>query len=87
MTAPRPRGGGAPPPASARPGAMEGLGRAVLAEDAVRYRLFAAAGAGGEALLRRCAEAIVVRLAPLLSAYIWQRQPFRLRCVPARGEL
>ncbi|NXW98390.1 ECD protein, partial [Larus smithsonianus] len=65
---------------------MEGLGRAVLAEDAVRYRLFAAAGAGGEALLRRCAEAIVVRLAPLLSAYIWQRQPFRLRCVPARGD-
>ncbi|XP_054060946.1 protein ecdysoneless homolog [Rissa tridactyla] len=65
---------------------MEGLGQAVLAEDAVRYRLFAAAGAGGEALLRRCAEAIVVRLAPLLSAYIWQRQPFRLRCVPARGD-
>ncbi|NXG84930.1 ECD protein, partial [Stercorarius parasiticus] len=65
---------------------MEGLGRAALAEDAVRYRLFAAAGAGGEALLRRCAEAIVVRLAPLLSTYIWQRQPFRLRCVPARGD-
>ncbi|XP_074010751.1 protein ecdysoneless homolog [Numenius arquata] len=67
---------------------MEGLGRAVLAEDAVRYRLFAAAaaGEGGEALLRRCAEAIVVRLAPLLSAYIWQRQPFCLRYVPARGE-
>lgn len=68
---------------------MEGIGRAVVAEDAVRYRFFAAAasaGAGGEALLRRCAEAIVVRLAPLLSAYIWQRQPFRLRCVPARGE-
>ncbi|NXV11646.1 ECD protein, partial [Cepphus grylle] len=65
---------------------MEGLGRAALAEDAVRYRLFAAAAAGGEALLRRCAEAIVVRLAPLLSTYIWQRQPFRLRCVPARGD-
>ncbi|KAM6306375.1 protein ecdysoneless homolog [Aegotheles albertisi] len=67
---------------------MEALGRAALPEDAVRYRLFAAARPrpGGEALLRRCAEAIVVRFAPLLSAYIWQRQPFRLRCEPARGE-
>ncbi|XP_030308890.1 protein ecdysoneless homolog [Calypte anna] len=69
---------------------MEGLWRAEVPEDTVRYRLFAAAGAGAgagvEALLRRCAEAIVVRFAPLLSAYIWQRQPFRLRCVPARGE-
>lgn len=68
---------------------MEGLGRAAPAEDAVRYRLFAAAaagGSGGEALLRRCAEGIVVRFAPLLAAYIWQRQPFRLRYVPPRGE-
>ncbi|NXC12731.1 ECD protein, partial [Corythaeola cristata] len=68
---------------------MDGLlGRPALAEDSVRYRLFAAAaaGAGGEALLRRCAEAIVVRFAPLLAAYIWQRQPFRLRYVPPRGE-
>lgn len=66
---------------------MEGMGRAALAEDAVRYRLFAAAAAGGgEALLRRCAEGVVVRFAPLLAAYIWQRQPFRLRFVPARGE-
>ncbi|NXB33479.1 ECD protein, partial [Eulacestoma nigropectus] len=55
-------------------------------EDAVRYRLFAAAGPGGEALLRRCAEAVLVRFAPLLAAYVWQRQPFRLRCVPRRGE-
>ncbi|NXN22213.1 ECD protein, partial [Nycticryphes semicollaris] len=62
---------------------MEGLRRAALAEDAVRYRFFAAAGAGGEALLRRCAETIVVRLAPLLSAYVWQRQPFRLSYIPA----
>lgn len=73
-------------PHSARHGTMEGIGRAALAEDAVRYRLFAAAAAGGEALLRRCAEAIVVRFAPLLAAYIWQRQPFRLRYVPPRGE-
>ncbi|XP_074881539.1 protein ecdysoneless homolog [Buteo buteo] len=67
---------------------MEGLGRAAPAEDAVRYRLFAAAaaGSGGDALLRRCAEGIVVRFAPLLAAYIWQRQPFRLRYVPPRGE-
>ncbi|NXS55190.1 ECD protein, partial [Brachypteracias leptosomus] len=66
---------------------MEGLGRAVPAEDAVRYRLFAAAaGPGGEAVLRRCVEAIVVRFAPLLAAYIWQRQPFRLRYVPPQGE-
>ncbi|NXT01623.1 ECD protein, partial [Jacana jacana] len=66
---------------------MEGLGRPMLAEDVVRYRFFAeaaaAAGERGEALLRRCAEAIVVRLAPLLSSYIWQRQPFRLSYVPA----
>ncbi|NXI99691.1 ECD protein, partial [Psophia crepitans] len=27
-----------------------------------------------------------VRFAPLLAAYIWQRQPFRLRYVPPRGE-
>ncbi|KAM6329633.1 protein ecdysoneless homolog isoform 1-T2 [Podargus strigoides] len=67
---------------------MEGLGRPAVAEDAVRYRLFAAAaaGSGGEALLRRCAEAIAVRFAPLLAAYIWQREPFRLRYVPPRGE-
>lgn len=71
---------------AARPGTMEGLGRAAPAEDAVRYRLFAASGAGDEGLLRRCAEAIVVRFAPLLAAYVWQREPFRLRYVPPRGE-
>ncbi|XP_065495096.1 protein ecdysoneless homolog [Caloenas nicobarica] len=67
---------------------MEGLLRPVVAEDAVRYRLFAAAagGAGAEALLRRCAAAIAGRLAPLLAAYVWQREPFRLRYAPARGE-
>ncbi|NXW42938.1 ECD protein, partial [Nyctiprogne leucopyga] len=65
---------------------MEGIGQPAPSEDAVRYRLFAAGGAGGETLLRRCAETIVVRFAPLLAAYIWQRQPFRLRYVPPRGE-
>uniref|UniRef100_A0A8U8B198 Uncharacterized protein n=1 Tax=Geospiza parvula TaxID=87175 RepID=A0A8U8B198_GEOPR len=67
---------------------MEALRRPALPEDAVRYRLFAAAaaGPGGEALLRRCAELALVRFAPLLAAYVWQRQPFRLRYVPRRGE-
>ncbi|XP_048166751.1 protein ecdysoneless homolog [Corvus hawaiiensis] len=67
---------------------MEALRRPALPEDAVRYRLFAAAaaGPGGEALLRRCAEVLLVRFAPLLAAYVWQRQPFRLRYVPRRGE-
>ncbi|XP_057885250.1 uncharacterized protein LOC131086316 [Melospiza georgiana] len=68
---------------------MEALRRPALPEDAVRYRLFAAAaaaGPGGEALLRRCAELALVRLAPLLAACVWQRQPFRLRYVPGRGE-
>ncbi|NWI11830.1 ECD protein, partial [Crypturellus soui] len=36
--------------------------------------------------LRGCAERVVLRFAPLLAAYIWQREPFRLRCVPARGD-
>ncbi|XP_074400582.1 protein ecdysoneless homolog isoform X1 [Zonotrichia albicollis] len=66
---------------------MEALRRPALPEDAVRYRLFAAAGSGGEALLRRCAELALVRFAPLLAAYVWQRQPFRLRYVPGRGEI
>ncbi|XP_064573143.1 LOW QUALITY PROTEIN: protein ecdysoneless homolog [Zonotrichia leucophrys gambelii] len=68
---------------------MEALRRPALPEDAVRYRLFAAAaaGPGGEALLRRCAELALVRFAPLLAAYVWQRQPFRLRYVPGRGEI
>ncbi|XP_058697349.1 protein ecdysoneless homolog [Poecile atricapillus] len=67
---------------------MEALRRPALPEDAVRYRLFAAAaaGPGGEALLRRCAELALVRFAPLLAAYVWQRQPFRLHYVPRRGE-
>ncbi|XP_054144315.1 uncharacterized protein LOC128944879 [Melozone crissalis] len=67
---------------------MEALRRPALPEAAVRYRLFAAAaaGPGGEALLRRCAELALVRLAPLLAACVWQRQPFRLRYVPGRGE-
>nr|XP_021392740.1 protein ecdysoneless homolog [Lonchura striata domestica] len=67
---------------------MEALRRPALPEDAVRYRLFAAAaaGPGGEALLRRCAELALLRFAPLLAAYVWQRQPFRLRYVPRRGE-
>ncbi|NXX49440.1 ECD protein, partial [Tricholaema leucomelas] len=67
---------------------MEGLRRPASAEDTVCYRLFAAAaaGPGGEALLRRCAEAIIVRFAPLLASYIWQRQPFGLRYVPPQGE-
>ncbi|XP_058666644.1 protein ecdysoneless homolog [Ammospiza caudacuta] len=66
---------------------MEALRRPALPEDAVRSRLFAAAaGPGGEALLRRCAELALVRLAPLLAVYVWQRQPFRLRYVPGRGE-
>ncbi|NXP53371.1 ECD protein, partial [Heliornis fulica] len=64
---------------------MESIRKAALPEDAVRYRLFAATGAGAEALLRRCAEVIMVRFAPLLATYIWQRQPFRLRYVPPRG--
>ncbi|OWK53533.1 Protein SGT1 [Lonchura striata] len=65
---------------------MEALRRPALPEDAVRYRLFAAAaaGPGGEALLRRCAELALLRFAPLLAAYVWQRQPFRLRYVPRR---
>ncbi|NXI40543.1 ECD protein, partial [Galbula dea] len=75
---------------------MEGLRRAALVEDAVRYRLFAVPGPSpelrpgtgpdGEAFLRRCAEAIVVRFAPLLAAYIWQRQPFCLRYVQPQGD-
>ncbi|NXV76372.1 ECD protein, partial [Atlantisia rogersi] len=65
---------------------MEGIRRSAVVEDAVRYRFFAATGAGDEALLRRCSEVIVVRFAPLLAAYIWQRQPFSLRYVPPRGE-
>lgn len=86
----------APPPPSRRssrgaergPGAMEALRRPALPEDAVRYRLFAAAaaGPGGEALLRRSAEVALVRFAPLLASYVWQRQPFRLRYVPRCGE-
>ncbi|XP_065602755.1 protein ecdysoneless homolog isoform X2 [Cyrtonyx montezumae] len=56
-------------------------------EDAVRYRLFAVPGAGGAERLRRCADGVAVRLAPLLAAYIWQRQRFRLRYVPARGDV
>ncbi|XP_063020333.1 protein ecdysoneless homolog [Melospiza melodia melodia] len=69
---------------------MEALRRPALPEDAVRSRLFAAAaaaGPGGEALLRRCAELALVRLAPLLAACVWQRRPFRLRYVPGRGEI
>ncbi|KAM7016325.1 protein ecdysoneless homolog [Passerculus sandwichensis] len=68
---------------------MEALRRPALPEVAVRSRLFAAAaaGPGGEALLRRCAELALVRLAPLLAACVWQRQPFRLRYVPGRGEI
>ncbi|XP_063020341.1 protein ecdysoneless homolog [Melospiza melodia melodia] len=69
---------------------MEALRRPALPEVAVRSRLFAAAaaaGPGGEALLRRCAELTLVRLAPLLAACVWQRQPFRLRYVPGRGEI
>ncbi|XP_032551375.1 protein ecdysoneless homolog [Chiroxiphia lanceolata] len=69
-----------------RSAAMEALGRPALPEDAVRYRLFAP-GPGGQELLRRCAEAALVRLAPLLAAYVWHRQPFRLRYEPARGEI
>ncbi|KAM4670081.1 protein ecdysoneless homolog isoform 1-T7 [Amazona ochrocephala] len=65
---------------------MEAIGQAPVAEDAVRYCLFAATRSGGEALLRRCAEGVAVRFAPLLAAYIWQQQPFRLRYVPPRGE-
>nr|XP_054493368.1 LOW QUALITY PROTEIN: protein ecdysoneless homolog [Agelaius phoeniceus] len=38
-----------------------------------------AAGAGAELAL--------VRFAPLLAASVWQRQPFRLRYVPGRGEI
>ncbi|XP_062467541.1 protein ecdysoneless homolog [Pezoporus occidentalis] len=66
---------------------MEAIRQAAVAEDAVRYCLFAATGSAGEALLRRCAEGVAVRFAPLLATYIWQRQPFRLRYVPPRGEI
>ncbi|KAL9847314.1 protein ecdysoneless homolog isoform 9-T10 [Geothlypis trichas] len=68
---------------------MEALRRPALPEDAVRYRLLAAAaaGPGGEALLRRCAELALVRFAPLLAACVWQRQPLRLRYGPGRGEI
>ncbi|XP_037997390.1 uncharacterized protein LOC119702825 isoform X1 [Motacilla alba alba] len=65
---------------------MEALRRPALPEDALRSRLLAAAGPGGEALLRRCAELALVRFAPLLAACVWQRQPLRLRSVPRRGE-
>ncbi|XP_037997399.1 protein ecdysoneless homolog [Motacilla alba alba] len=65
---------------------MEALRRPALPEDALRSRLSAAAGPGGEALLRRCAELALGRSAPLLAACVWQRQPLRLRSVPRRGE-
>ncbi|XP_037996743.1 protein ecdysoneless homolog [Motacilla alba alba] len=65
---------------------MEALRRPALPEDALRSRLLAAAGPGGEALLRRCAELALGRSAPLLAACVWQRQPLRLRSVPRRGE-
>ncbi|XP_077038857.1 protein ecdysoneless homolog [Agelaius phoeniceus] len=39
---------------------------------------------GGAA--RAGAELALVRFAPLLAASVWQRQPFRLRYVPSRGE-
>lgn len=75
----------APQRRSAALGAALMAGDGAPVEDAVRYRLFAV-GPGGEELLRGCARDIAERLAPLLAAYIWQRQPFRLRYVPTRGE-
>ncbi|KAM9188224.1 protein ecdysoneless homolog [Mergus octosetaceus] len=75
----------APQRRSAAGGAALMAGDGAPGEDAVRYRLFAV-GPGGEELLRDCARGIAERLAPLLAAYIWQRQPFRLRYVPPRGD-
>ncbi|XP_053927273.1 protein ecdysoneless homolog [Cuculus canorus] len=53
-------------------------------EAAVRCRLFATGGGPELPLLARD---IAQRFAPLLAAYIWHREPLRLRCRPQRGEI
>ncbi|XP_061491312.1 protein ecdysoneless homolog isoform X2 [Rhineura floridana] len=62
----------------------------VSAEDAVEYQLFLMHEPENpehlQKILQQYIEGILAHLAPMLVSYIWQNQPFNLKCKPAKGD-
>ncbi|KAI3363335.1 hypothetical protein L3Q82_011958, partial [Scortum barcoo] len=66
---------------------MDALQRRVIQEDTVQYQLFLiqSDGSASQQLLTQLVEEILAKVAPLLVQYIWQHQPFNLKCHPEKG--
>lgn len=69
---------------------MDFLKRPPIPEDAVQYQLFLvhpdpSDAEAHERVLQQILQNILAELAPLLVQYIWQHQPFNLRCHPEKG--
>ena len=61
-------------------------------EDTVEYRLFLIPDKRGDPeehreILQKYIERIVTQFAPILVPYIWQNQPFNLKCKPGKGKV
>lgn len=70
--------------------AMEALQRRMIEEDMVQYKLFliqpgSSPSQQTEERLTHLVEEILAKVAPLLIQYIWQHQPFNLKCHPEKG--
>ncbi|KAM9726789.1 protein ecdysoneless homolog [Menidia menidia] len=71
---------------------MDALKRRTVQEDMVQYKLFliqtdSSTPQQTEERLRHLVEEIVAKVAPLLTKYIWQHQPFNLRYHPEKGDV
>lgn len=66
---------------------MDALQRRVIQEDTVQYQLFLiqSDGSASQQLLTQLVKEILAKVAPLLMQYIWQHQPFNLKCHPEKG--
>ncbi|XP_038600220.1 protein ecdysoneless homolog [Tachyglossus aculeatus] len=71
---------------------MEEALKFAAVEDAVRYQLFLINSESGDqekctGILQQYIEKIMTQFAPILVSYIWQNQPFNLKCQPGKGDV
>jgi len=71
---------------------MDALQRRMIPEDMVQYKLFlipshALTHQQTEERIKHLIEEILAKVAPLLTQYIWQHQPFKLKYHPEKGKV
>ncbi|XP_072246886.1 protein ecdysoneless homolog [Leuresthes tenuis] len=71
---------------------MDALQRRMIPEDMVQYKLFlipshALTHQQTEERIKHLIEEILAKVAPLLTQYIWQHQPFKLKYHPEKGDV